>query len=292
MSISKKLFYCLFTQILCLVGHGEAQKTRPSTITIYDSNEVPHLMLEPLPWPSSLDLPDLQEELEREDFAACETKLLGVLSQVGSGSKAEAAVYNALGSFAMAQADISSSEAEELLHIHRAANYFSKGDSIASYRPIELRIHRAHLIHNGADTLHRLGKVQEALLKTEELLHGFEGVGTGRMKDALVARALQKVAMLRRALGHDNQSVASFLDSHTDHTSELVALVAKREFLRTQLHTGDIDHAQTRLDQMKSEYAGRDSVGHLSVVSIIQLFDGMIESISETGKAATPTHEH
>ncbi len=112
------------------------------------------------------------------------------------------------------------------------------------------------------------------------------------MSDALVARALQKAAMLRRALGQDDQSVASFLDSHTDHTSELVALVAKKEFLTTQLHTGDIDRARTRLNRMRSEYSGIDSVGHLSVVSIIQLFDGMIDSISETGKAATPTREH
>lgn len=110
------------------------------------------------------------------------------------------------------------------------------------------------------------------------------------MKDALVASSLGRVAMLRRALGHDNQSIASFLHSYTDHTSELVALMAKTELLRAQLHKGDVDHARIILDQMKSEYAGRDSVGHLSVVSIIQSFDGMIERIRETGKAATPTH--
>ena len=248
-------------------------------------------MLEPLSWPSSLDeLPEMREDLAREDFAACETKLLGVLPQADGDSEAEATVYNSLGFFAMLQANVASSEAEELRHIHRAANYFSKGDSIARSRPIELRLHRAHLIHNGVDALHRLGKVQEALLKTEELLHGFEGLGTGHMKDALVASSLQKAAMLRRALGYDNQSIASFLDSYADHTSEVVALVAKTELLRAQLHKGDVDHARIILDQMKSEYAGRDSIGHLSAVSIIQSFDGMIERIRETGKAATPTH--
>ncbi len=249
-------------------------------------------MLEPLPWPSSLDPPDMQKELAREDFAGCETKLLGVLPQADGDAEAGAAVYNMLGFFAMAQADVASSGTEELRHIRRAATYFSKGDSIARSRPIELRLHRAHLIHNGADALHRLGKIPEALLKTEELLHGFEGVGTGRMKDALVARALQKAAMLRRALGHDNQKIASLLDRHIDHTSELVALVSKKELLRAELHKGNVDQAQIILDQMKSEYAGRDSVGHLSVVSIIQSFDGMIESIRETGKAARPTHEY
>jgi len=111
------------------------------------------------------------------------------------------------------------------------------------------------------------------------------------MKDALVASSLQKAAMLRRALGHDNQSIVSFLDSYADHTSEVVALVAKTELVKAQLYTGDIDHARIILDQMKSEYAGRDSIGHLSAVSIIQSFDGMIERIRETGKAATPTHE-
>ncbi len=112
------------------------------------------------------------------------------------------------------------------------------------------------------------------------------------MKDALVASALQKVAMLRRTLGHDNQKIASLLDRHSDRTSELVSLVSKQELLRAQLHKGNVDQAQIILDQMKSEYAGRDSVGHLSVVSIIQSFDGMIESIRETGKAARPTHEY
>ena len=111
------------------------------------------------------------------------------------------------------------------------------------------------------------------------------------MKDALVASSLQKAAMIRRALGYDNQSTVLFLDSLTDHTNELIALVAKKGLVKAQLHKGDVDHARIILDQMKSEYAGRDSVGHLSVVSIIQSFDGMIESIRETGKAATPTHE-
>jgi len=247
-------------------------------------------MLKPLPWPSSLDSPDMQKELARKDFAGFETKLLGVLPQAEGDSEAGAAVYNMLGSFAMAQADVAASEAEELRHIRRAVTYFSTGDSIARSKPVELRLHRAHLIHNLADALHRLGKIREALLKTEELLHGFEGVGTGRMKDDLVARSLRKVAMLRRTLGHDNQAIASLLDRHTRHTSELVALVAKQELLKAQLHKGNIDQAQIVLDQMKAEYAGRDSVGHLSVVGIIQSFDAMIEHIRETGKTARPTH--
>lgn len=109
------------------------------------------------------------------------------------------------------------------------------------------------------------------------------------MKNALVASALAKAAMLRRTLGQE--TVAS-LDSLTNHANELVALVAKKELVIAQLHQGDVDQAQAILERMKSEYAGRDSIGHLSVVSIIQSFDRMIERIRETGKAATPTHTY
>ena len=291
MSKAVKLFCCLFLLLLCGRSRAIAQETTQRTLSVHQPAELEDVMLSPLPWPESLEAPDIQEPIGRGDFEACEEMLLDVLPQAANIAEAEAAVYNALGSFAIAQANASSSEEEEARHLNRAAGYFSKGGLIANSNPVKLKLHRAHLLYNDADLLDRLGKEQEALLKTEQLLYGFEGIGTGSRRDALSSMALQRAVKLRRELGQNSDSIASFLEPLTNHTSKVVALLARKELINLQLHAGDIAGARNRLDQMKSEYAGKDSVGHVSAVRIIQLFEGMIEAQQESGIEVTP-HEH
>lgn len=189
-------------------------------------------------------------------------------------------LYGTLGAMADFQGNLLEDPDEYKGHYERSIGYYAKAEALALKNPEKYKYHLAAFIDALAGIHEYIGNLDQAVEKNRQLT-GYVGVGTGQKSDRLAATATIKVAALRLETGEDTTDVQAYLDSLKDHANEEIAFMVKAELLKIDLLKEDADAARKKLEEMKLEYAGKDSIGANSLYKEFRRAEHKIDKLED-----------
>ena len=254
---------CHLTLILGRGVRGE-DSTNVKILTSVD--EMPDLSIEPYSYPPGYEGPDIMGCVTESDYSQCEQLLLRAAAKAQGDEEKLIYLYGTLGMMADFQGNLHNDPDKGRGHYDRALGYLAKAEELALKDTNKYRLHLASFISTQAGIHEYIGNLDQAVAKNKELA-GYMGVGTGIKSNWLAVNAAVKVAALRLEAGDDTTEVKAYLDSLKGHPNEEIAFGAKKELLAFHLMKANVDSARKRLEDLKIEYAGRDSIGSLDLAN-------------------------
>lgn len=240
--------------------------------------------------PAGLTLPDIMEDLQNRDFAACEQKFLGLLPGHRDNTPIHIFILHSLGFYAQMQGFLANDdETERQDHLQRALGYLALGDSLAALDKETYKVEYASFIRDQSHIFRKTGRAREALSKMEELV-GMTGVGTGTKADALAAGAVKSMVAVRLDLDHSNADISAWLDSLSGSSNPSIALSAKEEVVNMYVHSNDMVRAREALDKIKKGYADTATVGDISIQEIVDRTERILNQ--ENAPRTAPHDSH
>ena len=247
-----------------------------SSQTYYSMEEMPEdLALQVYSIPVGFEAPDLSSCLEVEDYAECERLMSTRLTTYPDSLEITIYLYGTLGMFAEFQSHGTLDRQEQENHRKRALGYYEKGVTLASRDQEKYHLHFVSFIRSQSLLYAKTGDLDKAI-ESYQTLTKYTGVGTGKLRDELAARAVMHTAKLRLQAGHDTTEVRKYLEGMKENDSENVAFHAKFALLNIDIKAGDMETAKREISKLRTEYADVDSVG---MMDLERLFRGREHAI-------------
>ena len=240
--------------------------------------------------PDDFSPPDFREDLASGDLAAAATKISTAIDST-SDPHTLLGLYGLASLFARMQADKAEDQTAKQSFLTATLHYASLGYALAKTDPEKYHLHRAHFSLDMADMHAQLGDLESALNKSLEILRDFQGIGTGKLRNALAVRELQRSSYLRLHLGHEHEEIIAFLDSFANHDIPAMGFAADMEKFRVRMHQGDREKINSTYQNLQSSYAGQDSIGHLPVEKTLSVLGQSLELL-QSSDAKGSHHEH